>query len=307
MKFSRFSFGLLLLLILPFALSAQDGAPSTITHDDVERPYYVYVPETYEAGTPAPLVIALHPAQTGGNLFQDAINIDPLAEETGTIVIYPNSQNAFWNYLDVSLEDEDVADDVGFLTALIEQVQQDFTIDEGNISVVGFANGGLMALRLRCELGNQLDSVVMVGASPTFSLVDTCLGTDPLPTMMVLGTLDDTFPWNGSAELGADNTFYSTFGVNQAVPFLAGLNGCNAESAIGAEITSSIGSNRVLAQVNQECADDSQFVLLGIVDFPHRWPVGIGIQLRTGTEGTASQAIWEFLHADLRSPDTGGE
>ncbi len=300
MRFSRFSFGLLLLLILPLALSAQDGAPLTITHDGTERPYYVHVPETYEDGTPAPLVLALHPSQTGGNLFQDAINIDPLAEETGSIIVYPNSQAESWNYLNSS-DGDNVADDLGFLVALIDQVSQDFSIDDSDISVVGFANGALMALRLRCELGNQIDSLVMVGASPTFSLVNACVGVDPVSTMMVLGTLDDTFPWNGSAEFDEQDRFYSTFGVNQAVPFLSGLNDCNPESAIGAEITSSIGSNRVLAQLNQDCAEDTQFVLLGVVDFPHRWPVGIGVQLRTGTEGTASQAIWEFLHREIRS------
>lgn len=301
MKVTRFLGVLLCLVVIPLGVLAQDDDVHTLSFDGLDRTYEIYVPESYAEGTPAPLVMILHGAGESASGIRAAANVEALADETGTIVVYPNSQNSLWNYLDIPIEDETNVNDTGFLTALLDQLSTDYTIDPANVGIVGFSNGGLMALRLRCELGNRLGGVAMVGSSPTFRLVDHCLGSDPVSTMMVLGTADESFPWNGYAEVDAQNRFYSSFGVTQAVPFLAGLNHCDATLSATAEITSQISQTRVLAQIFDDCEANTQFILLGVVDFTHRWPGGVGVQLRTGSEGTVTQAIWEFIHADTRN------
>ncbi|MEQ8672146.1 MAG: PHB depolymerase family esterase [Aggregatilineales bacterium] len=301
MTVRRFFGVLILLVLLPLGVLAQDDDTLTLTYDELERSYQLFVPASYDASTPAPLVVVLHGAGDSASGIRAASSFDDLAEETGTIVAYPNSQNSIWNYLEIPIEDETTVDDTGFVTALVDQLSTDYAVDPANISVIGYSNGGLMALRLRCELGNRLGSAVMVGSSPTFRLVDHCLGTDPVSTMMVLGTADESFPWNGYAEVDAQNRFYSSFGVSQAVPFLSGLNRCDASLSITAEITSQISDTRVLAQIFDTCEANTQFILLGMVDFTHRWPAGIGVQLRTGSEGTLTQAIWEFANTTTRT------
>ena len=301
MTVRRFFGVLIALLIIPLSVLAQDDDTFTLTYDELDRSYQLFVPESYDASTPAPLVVVLHGAGGSASGIRAASSFDALAEETGTIVAYPNSQNSIWNYLQIPIEDETSVDDTGFLTALIDQLSSDYAIDPANVSVIGFSNGGLMALRLRCELGNRLGSAIMVGSSPTFRLVDHCLGADPVSTMMVLGTADESFPWNGYAEVDVQNRFYSSFGISQAVPFLSGLNHCDASLSITAEITSQLSDTRVLAQIFDDCEANTQFILLGMVDFTHRWPAGIGVQLRTGSEGSLSQAMWEFANTATRN------
>ena len=47
-------------------------------------------------------------------------------------------------------------DDVGFISALIEELVADYQVDPSRVSVTGFSNGAMMTFRLACELSGKI-------------------------------------------------------------------------------------------------------------------------------------------------------
>ena len=50
--------------------------------------------------------------------------------------------------------EEKKVDDVGFINALIEELEANYAIDPRRIYVTGMSNGAMMSYRLACELGD---------------------------------------------------------------------------------------------------------------------------------------------------------
>ncbi len=61
-----------------------------------------------------------------------------------------------------SLRETD-ADDVRFLSALIDALSAEFHIDPSRIFVTGFANGAAMTYRLACERPGKIAAIAPVG------------------------------------------------------------------------------------------------------------------------------------------------
>src|SRR5687768_9869668 len=100
--------GLLAFFLPSLALLAQDNGHAATCETDqqayaeglhsyqlessnVERNYLLYVPETYDPGTPTPLILSLH-GRSSNALQQTVLSEwNLLADEEGFIVVYPNA------------------------------------------------------------------------------------------------------------------------------------------------------------------------------------------------------------------------
>ena len=82
---------------------AQDDEQGTLTVDGLERSYTLHIPPGYDGSEPAPLVILLHGATMNGVSMMLMSDFNTTADQTGSIVVYPNSRGSRWIYLD---EDE---------------------------------------------------------------------------------------------------------------------------------------------------------------------------------------------------------
>lgn len=290
---------LLLLLHIVNPALAQESGGETITHDGIERTYYVYVPESYDGSQAVPLVIGLHGA--GGSAVEMAYftNLDDIADVNGFLLVYPNAIDARWDYLDVPLEEGDtVVDDVGFIGALIDKMTEDYRIDESRVYVFGFSNGGLMSVRLRCALADRLAAVAAIGATMTFGLSQECLTVDPLPYFLALGTQDSAFPWQGQIEV-ENGVMYGTFSLSQTISFMVSINACDATPEVNpvAIPNSPVG---VIRQVHNSCADGAEVVFYALIDLDHTWPTTPVIVLESGETGSIEQAMWEFFARHAR-------
>ena len=83
----------LILLLLSFSSSfAKDEiTKELITSNGKTRPYYLYVPSTIKAPTPAPLIVTLHGSnRTGVTLVE---KWKDFAKKEGIIIVGPDSSN----------------------------------------------------------------------------------------------------------------------------------------------------------------------------------------------------------------------
>lgn len=291
---------LLFLLAFPGGLLAQDDEaapePFTLEHNGIERTYTLTIPESYDGEDAFPLVLTLHGSGGSGLEMQNALGFDELADFGNYIVAYPDGVENQWDHVP-DAEDEADVDDLGFLTALIDTLTDAYNISE--VYVVGWSNGGLMALQMRCSLADRLDGVAVVGATMTFRLVEACLEAPPVDLMQVIGTADEAFPWEGSMEFTPNGGLSASLSVVQTVGFIVGQGQC--ESTFANQTVSPLDSPITVQLWGYDgCTNDTTYRLYGVVDLPHQWPSGlIFASIADGRPADLQQVIFEFFGADF--------
>lgn len=191
---------LLLGLIISFSISQTSYSQwinNTLTHDGSTRNYQVYVPNNYNESNPASMIVTLH--GLGGTIdnFKN-IGFAQVADTTNYVVVVPqavsdiiagtawNSGAGIFGYYPNSN-----VDDIGFLNALIDQVQTDYQINPDQIYMCGYSMGGFMTQRMACEANEKLRAVASV-AGTLGSAIESCNPGRAIPVAHFHGTADET-------------------------------------------------------------------------------------------------------------------
>src|SRR5687767_13908091 len=125
---------LCLLTLVP--VQAQEVTPDA---DFAARTYELFVPESYHANVPIPLVMVLHGASGSGARSQAWLGFDELAEAENFIVVYPDGLYNNWDFgSGVPTPDGPMqVDDVGYLTDVVHELEADYNIDPARVFVTG--------------------------------------------------------------------------------------------------------------------------------------------------------------------------
>jgi polyhydroxybutyrate depolymerase len=197
----------LALFSLPATIWARDWQPSsklplhTLKVDGLERSFLVYVPPGYKGKEKLPLVIALHGGGKGdGEKAAKNYDFSALARRQRFITVYPNGIDAYWRdgrgYTHRGESGESV-DDVAFISALIDHFVQNKGADPKRVYVTGISNGGMMTLRLGCEIAPKLAAIAPVIANTPKNIYGHCQPGASLPVLIMNGTEDPLMPWDG--------------------------------------------------------------------------------------------------------------
>ena len=253
---------------------AQDSSQSTLVHDDLERSYYLHVPESYDGSAAVPLLVALHPAGSSGKAMAAITGLDAAADERGFITVYPDSERMLWNdgRIDVGISTaSEGADDIGYIEALIAHLSETYAIDQEQIWLTGFSYGGVMAYRLACEMPERFSKVAVVGALLWEYHTDVCPeATDSATDMLIILGKDDpiyfsetsTYPLN-SADPDRPNS-YTIFGANDTMIYWAEYFACDfSQENIARE------GERVTVK---DCQDDVTINFFGVDMGGQSWP-----------------------------------
>jgi len=173
--------------------------PGELVFGGMPRTYQLHVPAGLDR--PAGLVLNLHGAgQTGGE--QAAMtNYNAIADQNGFVVAYPDGIDFSWaDGRGASVPDRQGVDDVGFLTALIDQLSRDYGIARGRVFATGMSAGAFMATRLACERADLVSAIAPVAG--TLSAAFSCAPSRPVSVLQMHGTADPVVPFNGGTMLG---------------------------------------------------------------------------------------------------------
>ena len=105
------------------------------------RPTLLYVPPTYSADTPAPLLVCLHGA-TGVGINQ-LNRYRALAEQAGALLVAPSSDGVTWDAIRGRF-----GDDCAHIDAALDYVFDRCAVDPHRVALGGFSDGATYALSL---------------------------------------------------------------------------------------------------------------------------------------------------------------
>ncbi len=276
-----------------------------INYDGENRTYKLRLPYRYNPRRDQyPVVFFLH----GGG--QDAEKIDritkhtfpPLANKDRAILIYPNGLDNKWNDGNVG-ERRSTADDVGFLTTLLNQIVDTYSVDPKKIYFVGASNGGQMVSRMICERSEQIAAGVMIVASIPEDVYSSCQPSTPVSVMMINGTDDPIIPYQGG-DVKLTEYFLTgarTIAVEDAFAFWSEQIGGKTQDYEKTNLQDTDPDDgTTVERWSVKGDDDLEAILYRIVGGGHTWPQGtqyLPVLLigRVSNEINATEIAWEFL------------
>lgn len=281
LKFILFS------IIFPLTISAQSTV-QTMQHDGLTRSYRLYVPDSYDPNTAVPLVFNLHGYTSNASQQEFYGDFRGIADTANFILVHPDgtldgSGNRFWNAFGAS----GGVDDVGFISALIDKIDEDYNIDLNRVYSCGMSNGGFMSYRLACELSNRITAIASVTGTMAINAPATCNPSKPTPIMQIHGTADPTVPYSGNSTMTA---------IESVVDFWVNKNNCNPTPIVTA-VPNTNTTDMCTAEhyLYTNGSNGSTVEFFKIQGGGHTWPnapITIGV---TNRDIDASIEIWRFF------------
>lgn len=191
--------------------AARDAAdtgytPATLSVNGVERRYLVRRPAGEKP--PSAIVLLLHGGGgsaeqiTGGRSRAAPYRVwNAIADREGLLLVAPQGANGAggkpgWNDCRTLEDTGEAADDVAFLSTLVDTLRREHRVRTPRTFAVGTSNGGMMAMRLAIERPQSFTAIASVVSSmPARS--ECAAPTRAVPVLMINGTEDALVPWAG--------------------------------------------------------------------------------------------------------------
>lgn len=275
--------------------------------DGVTRTYNIHVPDIYTGSVPVPMVIALHGGGGSSKKMANLTGFNAISDTYGFIVVYPNGIENRWNdgrMLKEYTTQKDTIDDVNFISKLIDQICEQYTIDKTRIYVTGISNGAMMSCRLACELSEKIAAIAMVVGAMPEQIADTCEPASPLSVLLIAGTDDPLVPFEGGKiASGRKNKKYGGVkSMYDTVRFWVQHNGCSETPHVAwLPDTDPDDGCRVRKEVYLYGENGTEVVFYCIEGGGHTWPGGfqyaaVRIIGKTCYDFDASETIWNFFN-----------
>ncbi len=244
------------------ALANPVDPPGALTFGGLQRTYLLHVPPGLTA--PAGLVVNLHGAGQTGAVQADISNYNAVADQYGFVVAYPDGIDMSWaDGRGASVPDRQGVDDVGFLSALISRLSQDYAIPPGRVFVTGMSAGAFMATRLACDRADLVSAVAPVAG--TLGVGVNCAPSRPVSMLLMHGTGDTVVPYTGGPMVGRGGAS-DIVSAPALVDRFRQIDGCPGP------LVEQAPSGPVQRMDAAGCAGGSEVALVSIDGGPHIWP-----------------------------------
>lgn len=299
------------LFIIPFLLMLMTGCSKdsiedtlgeynkkSIEHEGIERTYHLYLPENFNRANTMPLVLALHGGGGSGLRFEEdaaAGTLSAAAEEKGVIIVAPDGIDNRWN--DGRTEhfgNDRMYNDVGFISAIIDQMIEEYNVDPSRVYATGISNGGFMVIRLALDLSEKIVAIAPVTAQ--IQQVNEMKAPNlPVSMMFVNGTEDPLVPYDGGCIrnlFNSDECRGIVLSTQESIEKFIGYNQCTNTGATEAiiDVIPDDGTSVEITRYNG-CSENSEVVLVKVFGGGHTWPKGVKLPLVGDSLGLVSEEI----------------
>ena len=261
------------------------------SYDGDNRQYYLYTPDSLEAG--AALIFVFHGYSGSAAGIMGYSDLNSLADQNGFVVCYPQGLIDDWDYrfwnVGYEFHSNETHDDVGFVKALAYYLQVQYQLSSYNTYSTGMSNGGDMSYLLACQASDVFRAVAPVAGCMMTWIYDSCAPANPMPVFEIHGTDDDVTWWEG-----ADEIFNDGWGpwesVDTTFNFWTQLNGCTGSTIDTLPDINTSDSSYVISHKNTNGVNNNEVWLYEVVNGGHDWPGAYG-----NMDINSSEEIWNFF------------
>ena len=257
----------------------------TVQHLDLDREFYIYVPDGLNTPiTLAPLLFNLHGYRRQALDFLGYSGFQSLADTDDFIVIYPQGSilpstgKHHWN--DSGWTSESPANDIDFISSLIDWAYAEYQIDLSRVYATGKSNGGKMSYHLACNLGYRIAGVASVGGSMTPNTYATCSPNQPTAIVHIHGRDDTVVPIDGNGR---------STPLTDMIDYWKNYNGCDQETVFVIPDLNNDGYGGSLYRYHG-CLNNVDVQLFLMDQIAHDWPTDLN-----DYDIIAADEIWDFL------------
>lgn len=265
------------------------------------RNYSIHVPAGAPPAGGFPVILAFHGGGGSGAGMRGLTRFDTLADERHFIVVYPDGVDRHWN--DGRSTIRNPQDDVGFVAALLDDLERRLPIDAGRIYATGMSNGALFAERLGCDLSRRIAAIAPVAGTLPSELAAACRPEREIAVMQIGGTADPIMPFEGGAvaDFGGRGEGGRVLPVMETALFWAKHNHCASHvSAQEQGEATPLDPTWILRTQYTHCPASAAVTVVALQGGGHGWPGGPQYAPRivigaTSRQIDASGAIVDFL------------
>ena len=272
----------------------------TLWINGIARTFHVHVPDKLAASRPASVVLVFHGGGRGrGRSIARRTGFSALSERHECLAVYPDGYGFGWNDGRGTTEAERAGtDDVAFVRAVIDDLENRFFIDRERIYAVGLSNGGMFVNRLGCELSDRLAAIAVVCGPMPEPLATRCRPERPISVLGIFGTADPFIPWEGGEVRGGDRG--QVLGAEAMIDLWVKSNRCDSRP-VTEVLPTVIEDGTVVERTTYGGGDEGRTVVLYRIEGGgHSWPCGRTAPRRGARSSLnldATRVIWEFFLA----------
>ena len=277
-----------LLIIAMSLINAQ--IYNTFNYGGENRGYYLYLPDSL--GNDAPLIMGFHGYSGSAESFINYTEIMDVADQFGFAVCSPQGtlddwNNSFWN-VGYSFHANETVDDVGFVSALAEYLQNEYSLSEEKTFCTGMSNGGDLSFLLACEASEIFAAVAPVAGTMMLDFYNECNPEYPIPIFEIHGTNDDITYWDG--DINDEDGWGPYLDIPTIIEFWIQENNCTEYSMDTLPDIYPNDGSYVISHQYSGGINDNQVWFYEVVNGGHDWP---GIWGNMDIHST--EEIWNFF------------
>ena len=241
---------------------------ATIAVGTQTRRYVVLRPDPAPAS--APVLLMLHPRDTAPEDMANLSNVVDFVATQGFWAVMPQAIGGKWQ----SAPSEG-SSDVQFISALIDALAKQ-GVDKTRVSAAGYSSGGMLAIRLACELPAKIAATGIVAATMNNEMYQYCAPTVARSKMFFLGTNDPITPYYGVSGYGS---------AANMMQFWKPRQGC--AGVVSTTLPNAASDNTTVQLDNYTgCSTATQLKLYTVNGGEHTWPGG-----NTSSTGVTTQDV----------------
>ena len=271
------------LLIVAAAAHADDAGADqpgdylsgSLNYDGLTRTFHYYLPTSYDGSEPLPVVLDFHGYFSSGHGQRNNSRFDRVAEAEGFIAVFPDGTPVPDDMRNPAFDGAQYhwystgADDVGFVEALIDNLDRELNIDTSRVYAAGMSNGGGMALKLGLELTDRIAAVAVVSSGSHRALMTEHIEAGrglsrPFSFILSVGTADD----------GAYGPHEDRVGVDDVIAYFIAAIGADEEAEVTHWPATDDDETSIRRYVHGNGARGTEVVLYQVAGGGHTWPGG---------------------------------
>ena len=244
----------------------------------------VHIPKSYTPEASMPVVLNFHGYSSNAGEEEALTGLIVKADQAGFITVHPEgtgSPSGWSAGACCGSAASTQVDDIGFVTAILDRLQDKLCVDAHRVYATGMSNGGFFSHRLACEMSSRIAAVAPVAGVLGIS---SCNPSRPMPVIHFHGTLDAIIPYNGNSQMGYPS----------APDTVAGWAKRDACTGMPVETFRHVDAH---CSTYQKCAAGSEVTLCTVDGGGHTWPGGLPVPSLgyTTPNLSATDMMWIFF------------